>query len=94
MATQATHLVRTPSVEWIARFSADYSYSLYLIHYTILHAIKKLWPEFTVAGMIAGILLSNIVAIVLAEIGEKHHRKLARLLKGRLAGWTAFKPAE
>jgi hypothetical protein len=34
---------------------------------------------FTVA-----IISSNLVAVGLAEIGEKHHRKIAKALNGRL----------
>ena len=80
IATQAKRLITSPHIERTIRFFANYSFSLYLVHHTVLYAERSLWPDAGIAGFVTGIILANIVAIGVAEIGEKHHRKLARLL--------------
>ena len=80
VGSQGTSLITSARALRIIRFFADYSFSLYLIHYTVLFALRKLWPEAGIPGLLTGLLLANVAAIGLAEIGEKHHRKLARWL--------------
>jgi peptidoglycan/LPS O-acetylase OafA/YrhL len=79
LATQTVHFF-SPPVTRIIRFFADYSFTLYLVHYTVMYALRRVWPESGTAGFFTGLLLANATAIALAYLGEKHHKKLARLL--------------
>ncbi|SDI98108.1 hypothetical protein SAMN05216338_103546 [Bradyrhizobium sp. Rc2d] len=61
-------------------FFADYSFTLYLIHHTVMVAIKT-FPQARTLGLIAAIVVSNLLASCSLRIGEKQHRKvLAKLL--------------
>lgn len=69
----------------VIRFFANYSYSLYLIHYTIVKIIvglmgSPLWVSFVLA-----ILISNLAAWLFAAMTEFRHRQLARWMLRRLA---------
>jgi peptidoglycan/LPS O-acetylase OafA/YrhL len=78
--TQSIHLLTSPKTIKVIRFLADYSFSLYLIHYTIMYGM---WTAFSDRGgmmFVIGLSVSNLVSIGLAQLGEKHHRKLARSL--------------
>jgi len=60
------------------RFFADYSFTLYLVHYTVLYWMKEHWglnePNMSiVAGSIA---LSNIIAVSLAAVTEFRYRSV------------------
>jgi peptidoglycan/LPS O-acetylase OafA/YrhL len=83
-ATQSTHLFKSPKVKSSISFFADYSFSLYLVHHTIMYAIWTISPSRGVWVFAIAILISNLVAIGLAGIGEKHHRKFARALNHRI----------
>jgi hypothetical protein len=45
-----------------------------------MYAIWTISPSRGIWVFAIAVLVSNLVAIGLAEIGEKHHRKLARAL--------------
>ena len=80
LASQARRVITSQSVNRAIQFFADYSFSLYLVHHTIM---ISMWTIFSVRGLpflVVAIVLSNILAIGLAQIGEKHHRKLAQTL--------------
>ena len=62
------------------RFFADYSFSLYLSHHTVMYAIATTWPESGAAGLLWSIVLSNCVGVALAYVGEKHHKQISRFL--------------
>lgn len=83
-ATQSQHRLTSPIVKKSITFFADYSFTLYLVYYTIMYAMWITSPERGVTRLIVAILISNLVAIGLAAIGEKHHRKLAKAINGRL----------
>jgi Predicted acyltransferases len=67
------------------RFMADYSFSLYLVHYSVLLFFEDPrlrigpWMLFAVA-----VTTCNLVAILFASATEFHHRKLRVLLHRRL----------
>ncbi len=69
----------------IIKFIADYSYSLYLIHFTVLTYLYVRFPdkEYDLAFFVIAILLSNIIAIILWFLFERHHRKVGSWLKGK-----------
>ena len=82
-ATQSTHLLASPRLKKSISFFADYSFSLYLVHHTIMYAIWTTSSNRGIMMFAVAILISNLVAIGLAEIGEKNHRKLARALNSQ-----------
>lgn len=66
----------------IIKFMADYSFTLYLIHYTVV-ATMTFWlkdssPRYLFMG---AILLCNGLAAFIAYYTEMHHRSLARFIK-------------
>jgi peptidoglycan/LPS O-acetylase OafA/YrhL len=68
-------------------FLAGYSYSLYLIHHSLLDFILVRRPDL-VGDRLAfwgAILFCNLAAIVFWWAFERHHRALARLARGWLA---------
>ncbi len=67
----------------IIKFIADYSYSLYLIHFTVLTYLYVRFPdkENDLAFFAVAIILSNIVAIILWYLFERHHRTVGTWLK-------------
>jgi hypothetical protein len=50
-----------------------------------MYGLRTLWPEAGIPGLLVGILTANIIAIALAEFGEKRHRKLAHYIRHRLS---------
>lgn len=82
--TQSTSSMVTTRVRSVIGFAADYSFSLYLVHHTIMMAIWLIYPHRGLTVFMVAVGASNIAAILLAEIGEKHHRKLAGILKSAL----------
>ena len=74
--TNATY--RSKSV----RIAADYSFTLYLIHYTIMTAIVTIIPERRgPAWFWIAVLTSNAAAYLLARPFEMRHKQLARWLR-------------
>ncbi len=71
------------SRRWI-RFFANYSFSLYLLHHSILYCLSRIWPSGAELGAIVGILISNALAIPFAYYTEFRHKALAEWLKRTL----------
>jgi peptidoglycan/LPS O-acetylase OafA/YrhL len=83
-ASQAGHLFTSSKIQRTIKFLADYSFSLYLVHHTIMYAM---WTIFRARGAMMfaiAVIISNLIAIGLAEAGEKHHRKIAKALSRKL----------
>jgi peptidoglycan/LPS O-acetylase OafA/YrhL len=86
-ASQATRIITSPRVVTAIRFCAGYSFTLYLIHHTLMYAVFLLgYRGYTVA--IGMILISNVVAAAMAIPTEMKHKTMARLLS-KLATTTA-----
>ena len=86
LATQLTNrFSRTPRLGRLIRFCANYSFSLYLLHHSILYSISRIWPSSEWCGAIVGILASNAFAILFAYYTEFRHRALAEYLKRTLS---------
>jgi peptidoglycan/LPS O-acetylase OafA/YrhL len=83
-ATQSQHLLTSPRIGKSISFLADYSFSLYLVHHTIMYAMWVISPARGIMVFSIAIIVSNLAAIGLAEIGEKHHRKIARALNRKM----------
>lgn len=77
--SQQTNTIAKLTSERI-RFFADYSFTLYLTHHTVMVVIKTFFPESGAMGFVAAVTTANVLAILLAEIGEKQHRKLLAMI--------------
>ena len=66
----------------VVRIAADYSFTLYLIHHTIMAAIITTMPSARgPAWFWTAVLSSNIVAYLLARPFEMRHKEFARWLR-------------
>lgn len=74
------------------RFAADYSYSLYLIHYSfivLLHAFDFFTGK-PVFDFFIYLVSCNIVSVVFWFLFERHYRRVAAFLSGRRDVPVAF----
>lgn len=67
------------------RFAAAYSFTLYLVHNSLIKAIAKLWTGDHVVAAVMSIILANALAVVIARYTEMRHRELSMRLIGRYA---------
>jgi peptidoglycan/LPS O-acetylase OafA/YrhL len=67
-------------------FVAGYSYSLYLIHFTVLELLRAEHPELigSPTSFWAAVAICNLAAILFWFVFERHHRQIARAAKARL----------
>ena len=93
MATQRTSsMVSRPWLARSIRFAAGYSFSLFLIHFTIEKVIAAIWvgrPAWL--GIAVAIILSNLLSIAFAFATERHYRSVGAYLKQL---WIERKPAD
>jgi len=67
------------------RFFASYSYSLYLLHYSVMEFYFRGYPMLSPWGrFFITIIVSNILAIVFSKVFESKGKNLARWLEMRL----------
>lgn len=75
----------SPRLASAIRILAGYSFSLYLIHHSVLYFLLLHSPlRSPQANLWVGFVLSNIVALAIASITEMHHRELGAWLKAKL----------
>ena len=79
-ASQSKRLVTSSSVIGTIKFFADYSFTLYLIHHTIMFAVFVITPQRNFYIFAITVLISNILAIAIAFPTEMRHREFARFL--------------
>jgi peptidoglycan/LPS O-acetylase OafA/YrhL len=79
-ASQQTRIITSPRAVTAIRFIAGYSFTLYLIHHTLMWTAFQLWPRSGWLVFVALVLLSNIVAATMALTTEMRHKQLAALL--------------
>lgn len=92
LATQRTgFLTKKSKITHAIRWGADYSFSLYLIHYSLLFGLHALWKDGGWSAALLGILVSNLAALLLASLGEFHYRAIGLWIKQRL-GLESKKP--
>jgi peptidoglycan/LPS O-acetylase OafA/YrhL len=73
--------VYTPAILRAITFMANYSFSLYLIHYSIfvlLAPLKVSMSPYLLFG--GGVVGSNVIAALLALLTEMRHRQLTKHL--------------
>jgi peptidoglycan/LPS O-acetylase OafA/YrhL len=61
-------------------FNASFSYTLYLVHYSVLDFLVN-WRGPGMTNVVLGFVLSNLLAFAMYEAFEKHYRALGRQLK-------------
>ena len=79
-ASQSRRLITSRSIIGTIKFFADYSFTLYLIHYSIMFAIFLIRPERNFYIFAVMVLAANVVAITIAVPTEMRHREFARYL--------------
>jgi len=84
-ASQQTRIITSPRIVTAIRFLAGYSFTLYLVHHTVMWVAFQLWPGSGWMVFTALVLLSNSVAAVMALATEMRHKQLAALLIGGAA---------
>jgi peptidoglycan/LPS O-acetylase OafA/YrhL len=85
-ALQVSRMVVPARLRTFVRNAADYSFTLYLVHYTVLEATALARGRASDPALVViGIVASNLVAIVLAVMGEMRHRTLSRYLHRRFS---------
>jgi peptidoglycan/LPS O-acetylase OafA/YrhL len=79
-ASQARRLITSKLVVGSIKFFADYSFTLYLVHYSIMFAVFLIRPERNFYIFAIMVLVANTVAIAIAVPTEMRHREFARFL--------------
>lgn len=83
-ALQRSTLAPVGPIRRVVRFVADYSFTLYLVHYTVLEALTLARGRMSDPLLVScGILASNVIAMLLALPGELRHRSFSRYLHRR-----------
>jgi peptidoglycan/LPS O-acetylase OafA/YrhL len=67
-------------VAFLITFNANISYTLYLTHYTLLDMLHN-WRGQSAINVLIGFLISNVVAIAIYLIFDRHHPKVRVWLK-------------
>lgn len=70
----------------LIRLVANYSFTLYLLHYTVLDFLLQ-HPAFASAkaNFATGFIVANVASLAIASVTEMHHQATGRWLKARLA---------
>ncbi|MBV9565450.1 MAG: acyltransferase [Bradyrhizobium sp.] len=80
MATQGQRMITSPTAIKVIRFFAGYSFTLYLIHHTLMYLAFLLWKDAGWTVFIPAVIVSNVLAAIVAAFTEKRHKSLARHL--------------
>ncbi|WP_164934118.1 acyltransferase family protein [Bradyrhizobium guangzhouense] len=64
--------------------AADYSYSLFLIHLTILRLIFSIWTDVTIWRMLFAVIVANVLAFAFALMFERHYHRVSDWIKALL----------
>jgi peptidoglycan/LPS O-acetylase OafA/YrhL len=83
LATRYAAPARGRAVRFIG-LGAGFSFSLYLVHYTVLYALKRFWDGDAYLGALVGFVAANALALLIALPTEMRHLEFAAALKSRL----------
>lgn len=61
----------------IVKFFAEYSFTLYLIHYSILIALREMLPLGSGWSVLVAVCVSNVVSMLVARFTERYHKNIA-----------------
>jgi peptidoglycan/LPS O-acetylase OafA/YrhL len=95
-ASQASRIITSRRVVGAINFVAGYSFTLYLIHHTLMSLVFWMWPGDGYGRFFGTVIASNLIAAAIASQTEMKHREFAQLLKRGLSNFaapTAAKPA-
>lgn len=69
----------------VSTFVSQYSYSLYLVHFSVLIYLESLLPQFFsgLARMVLGFVLANAVAICFWWLFERHYARIGKFIGAR-----------
>lgn len=59
------------------RFFADYSLTLFLVHFVLIRSLYLIWPGHPLGAFVAGVVGANIVAAVMARYTEARYKWMA-----------------
>ncbi|WP_128934010.1 acyltransferase family protein [Bradyrhizobium zhanjiangense] len=79
-ATQAIRPTHSAALAKAIRFFSGYSFTLYLIHHTIMYPAFLLWKDSGWLVFGCTVILANVVAATLAVFTEMRHKQLASYL--------------
>ena len=73
----------TQRTNWIGsanaiRIAADYSFTLYLIHHTIMYSAKFAFDGQDGGWFLGTVVLSNLIAYLIAQPFEMRHKQIAK----------------
>lgn len=93
LVTQRTRLLTgRPAFRLFVCRLIDYSFSLYLIHYSLLYALHALWQGSPVLAAGIGVVACNVIAWGLASQTEARHREFSVWLKEYCLGLAMTGP--
>jgi peptidoglycan/LPS O-acetylase OafA/YrhL len=92
VVSQSTKFIR-PQLSRLITFAAEYSFSLFLVHLTIIRVIYALIPSATYWRAMLAISVANLSAIIFANMFERHYRGVAFTIK-KAAGRITCKRSE
>lgn len=81
MTQSSRRLSSTRFIQKIIRYFADYAFSLFLVHYTLLRVMKSYWSDSGMVGLVAAIVIVNIFGFVFFWFTERKYREVAWRLK-------------
>lgn len=85
VTTQRSNLAaKYEKLSSIIQCCAGYSFSLYLLHYSIIYFVKVWWPYSNWAGLLFSLLLANVVAFIFAYFTEFKHKQLASFIQSKI----------
>ena len=73
-------LVAHKAIQKCISFFAGYSYSLYLLHLPIMLVMVELWTFSKFSGLVASLILTNLVAILFSFGTERHYKVISKRL--------------
>ncbi|TQF30835.1 acyltransferase [Bradyrhizobium sp. UNPA324] len=79
-ATQAMPATSSAAMARVVRFFSGYSFTLYLLHHTIMYPAFLLWKDGGWLVFGCTVILANVIAATLASVTEMRHKQLASYL--------------
>jgi peptidoglycan/LPS O-acetylase OafA/YrhL len=73
-------IVSSPRAVRVIRFFAGYSFSLYLIHHTLMYPIFLVWPNGGWIEFLPAVIAANLLSAAVAMQTEMRHKAFARWL--------------
>lgn len=83
-------MVASQGSSWMARsivlkktiaVFADYAFSLFLLHYTLVKVVNVCFPDSGVFGLVFSVIGANVISYIFAIATENKHRILSQKLK-------------